>query len=170
MFLGFTQLDDVFAFPFLAKDASDVPMNATVTPTYRVYNGASSTPIATGSMALKDTGNITGATNATPIVITSSGHGLQTGMRVTVASVGGTTDANGTWTITRVDADTFSLDTSVGNGAYTSGGTWSVSGLYKGSFTPTTAAGFAQGENYDIIVTATVDGNVVAQQYRFGIH
>lgn len=66
---------------------------------------------------------ITGATNATPIVITSVGHGLIDGMTVTVADVEGNTAANGTWAITVVTADTFSLDTSVGNGAYTTGGT-----------------------------------------------
>lgn len=66
---------------------------------------------------------VTGATNATPIVITTATHGLSTGDRVTVASVGGTTGANGDWAITVVSTTTFSLDTSVGNAAYTSGGT-----------------------------------------------
>lgn len=170
MFLGFTQLDDVFAFAHLVKTAADVPKNSSVTPTFRIYNGSSSTPVATGSLSAKDTGSVTNATNATPIVITSSGHGMLTGMRVTVAGVLGNTAANGTFTITRLTADTFSLDTSVGNGAYTSGGSWNVSGLYAASFTPTAAGGFAQGESYDIIVTATVDGDVVATQYRFSIN
>lgn len=65
---------------------------------------------------------VTGATNASPIVITSTAHGLVTGDRVTIASVGGNTAANGNWTITKNDANTFSLDGSTGNGAYTSGG------------------------------------------------
>ena len=65
---------------------------------------------------------ITGATNATPIVITAVGHGLVTGMTVTITGVGGNTAANGTWLVTVVTTDTFSLDTSVGNGAYTTGG------------------------------------------------
>lgn len=69
-------------------------------------------------------GTITNATNATPIVITSTGHGLSTGNEITIIGVGGNTAANGTWTVTVVDADTFSLDTSVGNGAYSAGGTW----------------------------------------------
>lgn len=63
---------------------------------------------------------ITGATNATPIVITANGHGLSTGARVSITGVLGNTAANGTWTITKVDANTFDLNTSVGNGAYTS--------------------------------------------------
>lgn len=65
---------------------------------------------------------ITNATNATPIVITATSHGLSTGNRVVITGVGGNTAANGVWTITVTDANTFSLDGSVGNGAYTSGG------------------------------------------------
>lgn len=65
---------------------------------------------------------ITGATNATPIVITSVAHGLSNGYIVTIAEVGGNTEANATWTIKSVTSDTFTLTSSVGNGAYTSGG------------------------------------------------
>ncbi len=65
---------------------------------------------------------ITGATNATPIVITSASHGYFTNDVVIVTGVLGNTAANGTWAITKIDADTFSLTGSVGNGAYTSGG------------------------------------------------
>lgn len=67
--------------------------------------------------------SVTGATNATPIVITTSAaHGYATGDTIAIASVAGNTAANGVWTITRLSATTFSLNTSVGNGAYTSGG------------------------------------------------
>jgi hypothetical protein len=66
---------------------------------------------------------ITGATNASPIVITISSHGYTTGQKVAIQGVGGNTAANGVWTITVVDSNTFSLDGSTGNGAYTSGGT-----------------------------------------------
>jgi len=66
---------------------------------------------------------ITGATNATPIVITATSHGYSTGDVVAIHSVGGNVAANKAgWTITTVDANSFSLDTSVGNGGYTSGG------------------------------------------------
>jgi hypothetical protein len=67
---------------------------------------------------------VTNATNATPIVITTSAaHLFADNDYVIVASVGGNTAANGTWKITWLSGTTFSLDTSVGNGAYTSGGT-----------------------------------------------
>lgn len=69
------------------------------------------------------TKEITGATNATPIVLTIVGHGRSTGDRLHVLNVGGNTAANGNWTITKLTDDTLSLDSSVGNGAYTSGGT-----------------------------------------------
>jgi hypothetical protein len=81
-------------------------------------------------------GVITGATNATPIVITDVAHGLSSGDTVSVFSVGGNTGANSTsanpiWYVTVLTADTFALYSDVarvtgvaGTGAYTSGGTW----------------------------------------------
>lgn len=67
---------------------------------------------------------VSGATNASPIVITTStSHLFASGDTVVVADVGGNTAANGTWTITVTGPSTFSLDGSTGNGAYTSGGT-----------------------------------------------
>lgn len=65
---------------------------------------------------------ITAASNASPIVITSSGHGLLSGDRALVSGVTGNTNANGAWNITKLTADTFSLDGSTGNAAYVSGG------------------------------------------------
>ncbi len=59
-------------------------------------------------------------TNATPIECTSaSGHGLTTGDKVIIEDALGNTAGNGTWTVTVTGADTFTLDTSVGNGVYT---------------------------------------------------
>lgn len=66
---------------------------------------------------------ITGATNATPIVITSNSHGYSNGDKVLIESVGGTTAANGNWYIAGVTTNTFQLVGSIGNGVYTSGGT-----------------------------------------------
>jgi len=67
---------------------------------------------------------VTGATNATPIEITTSAaHGYSTGYIVTIRGVGGNTAANVTSNaITVTGATTFTIDGSVGNGAYTSGG------------------------------------------------
>jgi hypothetical protein len=62
---------------------------------------------------------ITGATNASPIVITSASHGLTTSDKVRVTGQLGNTAANGTWTVTVLTTSTFSLNGSVGNGDWT---------------------------------------------------
>ena len=69
-------------------------------------------------------GNITDATDAVPIVITSAAHGLTTGNTVFIDLLSGNTNANGSWLITVLTANTFSLDNSEGNGDYRGGGTW----------------------------------------------
>ena len=166
MFVGFIQIDDSFRLLALTKNSSGVPTASSTTPSYRVYG--ESGLVAPGSLSAAETGSVTGATNASPIVITASAHGLTTGQRVTIASVGGNTAANGTFTLTRVDASSFSLDGSTGNGAYTSGGTWTTTGLYAATITPTQAGGYAQGGYYDVMVYATVS-SVLAQQFRFGV-
>lgn len=65
---------------------------------------------------------ITGASNATPIVITATGHGLAGGELVRITGVLGNANANGNWGVDLIDANTFSLQGSNGNAAYTSGG------------------------------------------------
>lgn len=68
--------------------------------------------------------NVTGATNASPIVITTSAaHGYSSNNYVEIAGVTGNTAANGLHQITVLTTTTFSLDFSTGNGAYVSGGT-----------------------------------------------
>ncbi|MCU1265764.1 MAG: hypothetical protein JWM21_2082 [Acidobacteria bacterium] len=71
---------------------------------------------------------ITGVTKTNPISITSTGHGFVTGDLVVIGGVGGTTAANNTatapniyWVITVVNANTFTLNGSLGllSGAYT---------------------------------------------------
>ncbi|MCP3882363.1 MAG: hypothetical protein GY701_28810 [Sulfitobacter sp.] len=75
---------------------------------------------------------ITGATNATPIVVTAAKHGLANGDMVRIEGVVGNTAANsetsGLFIVANVAADTFELTTHAaganvaGNGAYVSGG------------------------------------------------
>lgn len=67
---------------------------------------------------------VTGASNATPIQITTSAsHGLVTGQTVSIIGVNGNYSANGAWFISVTGANTFTLTGSVGIGAWTSGGT-----------------------------------------------
>lgn len=75
-------------------------------------------------------GTITGIAQPTnPTQITSVAHDLTTGAVITIESVGGMTQLNGNiYTITVIDANTFSLDgiDNTAFGAYTSGGTWTA--------------------------------------------
>ena len=71
-----------------------------------------------------NTGTLSNATNAQPIVITSASHGMANNDLVGIWNVGGNTAANGVWSIANVTTNTFELEGSVGNGAYTSGGSW----------------------------------------------
>lgn len=80
-------------------------------------------PRVNTSLPTSGTGAITGATNADPIVITQASHGLASGMTVTISGVLGNTAANGTFVITVINANTYSLNGAVGNGARTGGGT-----------------------------------------------
>lgn len=68
--------------------------------------------------------NITAATNAAPIAITTSAaHGRVTGDAVYIRDADGNTAANGTFIVTVTGATTLTLDGSSGNGSYTNAGT-----------------------------------------------
>jgi len=170
MFVGYVALSSAVRGTHVTKNSSSVPTNADSTPTFRVY-GPSGTLMTngTGSLTQKDTGSITGATNATPIVITSTNHKLSTGNRVTITGVQGNTAANGTFNVTVLTANTFSLDSSVGNGSYTSGGSWNLSGVYDFSITPTAANGYASGSTYLVLVTDIVSSVTKVGTYRFTV-
>jgi hypothetical protein len=61
---------------------------------------------------------ITAATNAAPIVITSTAHGFVNGDLIVVSGVAGNTAANGIWTVANKTADTFELAGSTGSGVF----------------------------------------------------
>lgn len=63
---------------------------------------------------------VTGATNATPIVITSVAHGLSSGDIAVIENVVGNTAANGSNIATVLTADTYSIPVA-GNGVYVTG-------------------------------------------------
>lgn len=155
-FFGFFQAETSPSILVSITDNAGTPKDPAVAPTYRVYEAGVLVPAATGSLTKCDTHTITGATNATPIQITTSApHGLQTGDRVTVASVGGNAAANGDFTITKVGASTYTLNGSTGDGAYTSGGTGHVTGLYKIALTVGSAQGYTAGKNYSVAINWT---------------
>ena len=129
----------------IASDGVNGSGTRTVTPYYTIDEGLNLvelkppnnySPIAVGDGTYREwefetrgENTVTDASNATPIVITSAGHGRQNGEVVDVAGVVTNTAANGTWRVANRTDDTFELvdpDTgadSAGNGAYGGGGT-----------------------------------------------
>lgn len=95
----------------------------TITSTTHIFDYPSDCDVL-GNVWDLDTnaGTITGATAATPIVITEVAHGRSTDDIVTIHDIAGNTLANGTFKITKIDADTYSLNSTVGAVAWTSGG------------------------------------------------
>ena len=65
---------------------------------------------------------ISGVTEGAPATITSNNHPFHTGDTVTIFGVIGISGVNGRRQITKVDANSFTLDNSTGTGTYTSGG------------------------------------------------
>lgn len=93
---------------------------------------------------------ITGATAATPIVVTATAHGFTNGDIVFIDNVGGNTAANGFWKIANQATNTFELTDPItgvnatGVSAYTSGG-------YALNYGPS-----ASGDFYDDINAAVL--------------
>ena len=90
--------------------------------TYTGIPGNVTTYTTSPAAVFSTTGN-----NVSPIVITTTGaHNFQTGDRVQILGVTGNTNANSginsPWSISVLTPTTFSLSSSVGNGAYVSGG------------------------------------------------
>jgi hypothetical protein len=166
MFQGFIQLESTLKGILVSRNVSSVPIDADAYPTYRVYGSLGYLGLS-GTCSFLDSGTITGASNASPIVITCASHGLTTGARITISGVGGNTAANGTFVVTRVDANSFSLDGSTGNGAYTSGGNWHVTGAYSYSIAATALNGFAAGENYRAVFNWAISSAARAELDSF---
>jgi hypothetical protein len=160
-FAGFFTLDSSLVSRILVVNSSGTPINADALPTFRVYgpNGF----VVDGTVALADSGLVSDASNAAPIVITSSAHGLSTGARVTITGVAGNTAANGTFVITKITSSTFSLDGSTGNGQWTSGGTWNVTGLYQYTISLAGTDGFEAGESYQALFVYAVAATNMGQ-------
>ncbi len=113
------------------SNARDIikPVSGTVSLT---HNGSDYTPAAidttTGivTLAAEWSAAIENITQADPAVVTITGHGRSSGEVLYIDGVSGMTEINGqAYSITVIDADTFSLDgvDSTGFGAYTSDGT-----------------------------------------------
>lgn len=168
-FQGFVELGDAFRVQLLVTNSSGTPVNMDALPTFRVYGQSGFVSGQSGSASYTDSGSITDATNASPIVITSANHGLATGDRVTVQNVGGNTGANGSFVITVLSSSTFSLDGSSGSASYTSGGTWNITGLYHASLTCSSANGYEAGDTFSVLFEGAVSSTDYASLESFGV-
>lgn len=168
MYLGLFPIDTTLSAPVLLEIAS-VPANPASNPAYRIYDGDSLVQNGTGFLTPADAGNVTGANTSSPITITSVAHGLATGTVVTVKNVGGQTGANGTFAVTRLTDDTFQLVSSSSVGAYTSGGTWQVAGLYLLEVDLQPGSGFDIGGTYTVLMNWTEGSDEFAKTVYFAV-
>lgn len=125
---------------------------------------------------------ITGATNTANIDITSAAHGLKTGDRIRITGVQGNTAANGTFTVTVIDANTFRLKGVAGTGAYTVGGTWVAltdtaangdkvrQGISGNSITGNKGAGVYASSEVGSTIRADITRNTISLNESVGIN
>ena len=123
----------------IVQDATDASNQTILNPGDLGYNGGM--VFAYGGRTLQvieynpiTTGDITGITSATPVVVTSASHGLSNSDRIEFESIGGTTELNGnSYYVGNVTTNTFALftDDVLSNPldgtqftAYTTGGRW----------------------------------------------
>lgn len=168
MYLGLFPIDTTLSVPVLLEVAS-VPANSASNPAYRIYDGDSLVQNGTGFLTPADAGNVTGANTSSPITITSVAHGLTTGTIVTVKNVGGQTGANGTFAVNVLTNDTFQLTGSTTVGAYTSGGTWAVAGLYLLEVDLQPGSGFDVGSSYQCLISWTEGANELSKMVYFAV-
>ncbi len=127
---AFSELENAYVFRERTKKRDgEVPMGrlSRLFTSHSIGNsGASPWTFILYYFATGVRGPITAITNANPGEVTSTGHGLSSGMQVTFSGVGGMIQLNGnTYTITVVNANQFTIgvDTTA-YGVYTSGGIW----------------------------------------------
>lgn len=166
--IGFYELGDTVRGQILTDSSGGSPADADSLPTFRI-RGSTALSNNTGTAAFADTGSITDATNTIPIVIAATGHRLSSGTKVTIANVGGNTAANGDFTIIVLDVNSYSLDGSSGNGAYTSGGDWHATGLYQYSITIVSGDGYERGETYFVDGTAVIESATIQGEDVFSV-
>lgn len=122
--IAFTSLN-----PPTANTVSDqpTPLQLTITAKGTSVTGQGARALAllaqdSGSVVNKTVSNC--ADNGSGLIrVTCTGHTFATGDKIAIYGVVGTTEANASWTITVIDANTFDLQGSTFTNAYVSGGT-----------------------------------------------
>lgn len=154
MLCGFFDEDEDVVLTLVTDDGDRQPIDPDAAPTFRVFGASGAVAGGTGTAAQLESGSVAGATNASPVEITTSAaHNLPTGAYVKVAGVGGNTAANGSFFVTSTGSTTFTLDDSTGDGAYTSGGTWKTVGLWSVTLTGSVLSALEPGQTYTVVVT-----------------
>lgn len=166
MFEGFIDLAGTLRMLLMSKSTGNAPVDADALPTWRAYGQGGF--LLAGTAALLENGNITGVTNTNPAVITSNGHGLSVGSLVTIANVVGGTGVNGTFRVTAVTANTFTI-VAVPSGAYVSGGTWHSTALYAIDVVASAGNGFESGKTYTVAVNYQLSSVNYAQLFSFTV-
>lgn len=169
MFQGFIDEGTASTLLFQLRGDDNEPVEPDSAPTYKIFGANGLVASGSGSASSFESGVVTGATNASPIVITAASHAVVSGQSVTIASVGGNTAANGQFVATYVSSTQFSLAGSTGNGAYTSGGTWKTTGLYKVTLSGAVLNSLEAGKTYTVVLTFTLSGNVRTMQQTFTV-
>jgi len=111
---------------------------------------------------------ITNVVSGSPVTVTSAAHGLVTGDKISISGLAGSgtiaASVNKTWTVTKVDADKFTLQTSTTfTGSYTAGsGTWQpiVTGVYTANTGSWTPAITAVSNTSPIVITTGAPHNI----------
>lgn len=169
MFQGFIDEGTASNILFQLRGNSNEPVEPDAAPAFKVFGANGLVASGSGQAASFESGNVAGATNASPIVITAASHTVVTGQSVTIASVGGNTAANGQFIATYVSSTQFSLAGSTGNGAYTSGGTWRTTGLYKVTLSGAILNSLEAGKTYTVVITFTLSGQQRVMQQTFTV-
>jgi hypothetical protein len=173
-FLGFLPVGVGTKFPIgLVSLSTGAPISPDSNPKARIYGQEGF--VDTGDVTLTpfESGTITGATNASPIVVTfGTANTLTTGTALLIAAVGGNTNANGLHIITVLSTTTAQLDVN-GNAPYTSGGTWQTAGLYLLDLTvaavPSLVAALEAGQNYAVDITWAVSSSPKKATFQFTV-
>lgn len=130
---------------------------ATGSPTVTVANSNGAVPGCINNA-------VSGATAASPIVITSTAHGCSTGDYVQTNGIQGVTGANGVFQCTVVDANHLSLNGSTGTGAYVAstgqlsgGALYAVNAVLAAYCTPLGVTVVTQAaNNVNVTIAATI--------------
>lgn len=168
IFAGFVVLGDTLNSMLLTTDSNGQAIMPDTFPSFVVV-GESGTVLSGTSTYTR---NLTGASASGGgglITVTANAHGLQTAARVFLSGFSGTlasTINNNFYVITRVDANTFTLDGTAASGTAT-GGNVALVGAFNPGIVCSQGNGFSAGRAYVLLWSYKVSGQSRAAQHTF---